>query len=132
MIKAVKLSEGSVLPDALERVILSEGLKGGLIVGIGGFRQAEIGYYNPTTSTYLREVLNAGEEEILEVVSLLGNYLVRSDGNVSTHIHVALSVKDVGVKGGHLIKASARPYVELFIIEGGGDLRSVFPHRDRS
>lgn len=132
MIKAVKLSEGSVLPDALEQVILSEGLKGGLVVGIGGFKQAEIGYYNPITSTYLREVLNAEEGEILEVVSLLGNYLVRSDGKVSTHIHVALSVKDVGVKGGHLIKASARPYVELFIIEGGGDLRSAFPHRDRS
>ncbi len=131
MIKAVKLNEGSILPDALERVILGEGLRGGLIVGIGGFERAEIGYYNPKTSTYLREVLKAGEEEILEVVSLLGNYLVRSDGSVSIHVHVALSAKDTGVKGGHLIKASARPYVELFIFEGGGDLRSVFPHRDR-
>lgn len=131
MIKAVKLEEGSTLPEALEQLILKEGLKGGLIAGIGGFRKTEIGYYNPLTSEFTREVLEAPEDEILEVLTLLGNYMVRSDGSVSIHTHVTLGVKNIGVKGGHLLKAEVRPYLELFLIEIG-DLRHVFPHRDRA
>ncbi|MEM0015339.1 MAG: DUF296 domain-containing protein [Zestosphaera sp.] len=131
MIKAVKLEEGSTLPEALEQRILSEGLKGGLIAGVGGFRRAEIGYYNPLTSEFTREVMEAPENEILEVLSLLGNYMVRSDGSLSMHIHVTLGIKDAGAKGGHLIKAAVRPYLELFLIEAG-DLRQVLRHRDRT
>lgn len=131
MIKAVKLEEGSTLPEALEELIIREGLKGGLIAGIGGFRKAEIGYYNPLTSEFTREVLEAPEDEVLEVLTLLGNYMVRSDGIASIHTHATLGVKNVGVKGGHLLKAEVRPYLELFLVEVG-DLRKVLPHRDRT
>lgn len=39
MIKAVKLEEGSILPNAIEEIILKEGLKGGFIIGIGGLKK---------------------------------------------------------------------------------------------
>lgn len=130
MIKAVKLEEGSILPNAVEETILKEGLKGGFIIGIGGLKKAEIGYFNPVTSTYVTEFIDSGEEGMIEVVSLVGNYLLRSDGTVFTHIHVTLSRRDIGVKGGHLIKGVARPHVELFLVEVGEELKKVFRHRD--
>ncbi|MFN3268933.1 MAG: PCC domain-containing protein, partial [Zestosphaera sp.] len=88
MIKVVKLDEDSILPDAIEKIVLEEGLKGGFIIGIGGFKKAEIGYFNPVTSMYVTEFIDSSKEEIIEVVSLIGNYLLRSDGTVFSHVHV--------------------------------------------
>lgn len=130
MIKAVKLEEGSILPDAIERIILGEGLKGGFMMGIGGLKKAEIGYFNPVTSTYVTEYIDSGEEGMIEVISLVGNYLLRSNGTVFTHVHVTLSRRDLGVKGGHLVRGVVRPHLEIFFVEVGEELRKVFRHRD--
>lgn len=130
MIKAVKLGEGSVLPDAIEKTILEERLQGGFMIGIGGLKKAEIGYYNPVTSTYVTEFIDSGEEGMIEVISLTGNYLLRSNGTIFTHIHVTLSRRDLGVKGGHLIRGVVRPHIEVFFVEVGEELRRVFRHRD--
>ncbi|MEM0244310.1 MAG: DNA-binding protein [Zestosphaera sp.] len=130
MIKAVKLEEGSILPDAIERIILEERLKGGFMIGIGGLKKAEIGYFNPVTSTYVTEFIDSGEEGMIEVVSLVGNYLLRSNGTVFTHLHVTLSRRDLGVKGGHLVRGVVRPHIEIFLVEVGEELKKVFRHRD--
>ncbi|MEM0475048.1 MAG: DNA-binding protein [Zestosphaera sp.] len=130
MIKAVKLEEGSILPDTIERIILEERLKGGFMIGIGGLKKAEIGYFNPVTSTYVTEFIDSGEEGMIEVVSLVGNYLLRSNGTVFTHLHVTLSRRDLGVKGGHLVRGVVRPHIEIFLVEVGEELKKVFRHRD--
>lgn len=130
MIKAVKLEGGSILPDAIEKIILDEGLKGGFMMGIGGLKKAEIGYFNPVTSTYVTEYIDSGEEGMIEVISLVGNYLLRSNGTVFTHVHVTLSRRDLGVKGGHLVRGVVRPHLEIFFVEVGEELRKVFRHRD--
>ncbi|MEM0347214.1 MAG: DNA-binding protein [Zestosphaera sp.] len=130
MIKAVKLEEGSILPDAIERIILEERLKGGFMIGIGGLKKAEIGYFNPVTSTYVTEFIDSGEEGMIEVVSLVGNYLLRSNGTVFTHLHVTLSRRDLGVKGGHLVRGVVRPHIEIFLVEVGEELKKIFRHRD--
>lgn len=130
MIKAVKLEEGLILPDAIDKIILDEGLKGGFMIGIGGLKKAEIGYFNPVTSTYVTEYIDSGEEGMIEVISLVGNYLLRSNGTVFTHVHVTLSRRDLGVKGGHLVRGVVRPHVEIFFVEVGEELRKVFRHRD--
>ncbi|MEO3993583.1 MAG: DUF296 domain-containing protein [Desulfurococcaceae archaeon TW002] len=130
MIKAVKLEENSILPDTIEKIVLEEGLKGGFMIGIGGFKKAEIGYFNPVTSTYVTELIDSGDEEIIEVVSLIGNYLLRSDGSVFTHIHATLSHRNLGVRGGHLIRGFVKPLIEVFFVEVGEELKKVFRHRD--
>jgi len=130
LIKAVKLEEGSILPDTIERIILEERLKGGFMIGIGGLKKAEIGYFNPVTSTYVTEFIDSGEEGMIEVVSLVGNYLLRSNGTVFTHLHVTLSRRDLGVKGGHLVRGVVRPHIEIFLVEVGEELKKVFRHRD--
>lgn len=130
MIKVVKLDEDSIVPDTIEEIVLKEGLKGGFMIGIGGFKKAEIGYFNPVTSTYVTEFIDSSEEEIIEVVSLIGNYLLKSDGTVFSHIHVTLSHRNLGVRGGHLIRGSVRPLMEVLFVEVGEELRKVFRHRD--
>lgn len=130
MIKAVKLEEDSILPNTIERIILEEGLKGGFMVGIGGLKEAEIGYFNTATSAYVTEFIDPGEDGMIEVVSLTGNYLLRSNGTVFTHVHVTLSRRDLGVRGGHLVRGVVRPHIEIFFVEVGDELRKVFRHRD--
>jgi predicted DNA-binding protein with PD1-like motif len=127
LIIALKVPEGVSIHEFISDVVSSRRLKGGLIIGIGGLDYAEVGYYSPTTREYIVTQLRASTT-VLEVTSLIGNYFVKPDGSVSIHIHVNLATSD-GVKGGHLIKGVAKPFLEVFLLEGGVDLASIFTHR---
>lgn len=127
MIVTVKVPLGSNVHEALREVIASKGLRGGVIVGIGGFEYAEIGYLDPATGKYVSRELRASET-ILEVTSMLGNYLVKPDGSISIHLHVTLATPS-GVHGGHLLRGVAKPFIEAFLIEVGQGVLEVFTHR---
>jgi len=74
MIKPIKVPEGSALPDYVEKVVLENGLKGGMIFGIGGFEKAEIAFYDTLTQKYVVKEYVSKENKILEVLSLSGFY----------------------------------------------------------
>lgn len=127
MIHAFKVPRGSSILEYLERAIRERGLKSGVILGIGGLERVELGYYNPARGVYERVEYRAGET-VLEVTSMTGNYLVKQDGSISIHIHINIASRDY-VKGGHLISGVANPFLEVFLIEAGIDLSSIFTHR---
>jgi len=126
----IKIPEGSLLPQALEEKIGELGLKGGLIVGIGGFESIELGILNPSTREYITTSYRSTEQFNLEGVSIVGNYFLRSDGKVATHIHVSVAPNERTVVGGHLIRGVVRPFLELFLVEVGEEVREIFKHRD--
>ncbi len=124
---AVKVPEGADPAEYLSSIIKEKSLKGGAIVGIGGFRWAKVGIY--TGRDYDVELVLPQEDHVLEVASLMGNYLLRPDGKVSVHLHVTLG-KDFGeVYAGHLVKAEVSPFLEVFLLEASNDLTEVFNHR---
>lgn len=125
----LKIEEGSEVKIAIESYVLSRGLRGGVVLGIGGLAEAQVGYFNPTTRAYWIEDVYPEEGKVLEVASLLGNYLVRSDGHVSVHLHVVIS-DGIKTRAGHLLKGVARPFLELFLLEIGDEVRGTFIHRD--
>jgi len=126
----IKIPEGSLFPQALEEKIGELGLKGGLIVGIGGFESIELGILNPSTREYITTSYRSTEQFNLEGVSIVGNYFLRSDGKVATHIHVSVAPNERTVVGGHLIRGKVRPFLELFLVEVGEEVREAFKHRD--
>ncbi|MCY0868317.1 MAG: DNA-binding protein [Desulfurococcus sp.] len=122
----VKINEGRDVHEELKNIIKSNGLNGGFITGIGGLREAIIGFYNMAEDRYLEEHLQP-ENTVIEVASLQGNYLVR-EGKVSVHLHVVAGLQGRTVAG-HLIRGVAKPFLEVFLVEVGEAVGEVFTHR---
>lgn len=127
VIYIVKIPEKNAIHDFLKEYVLSRGLKGGIILGIGGLEYAEIGYFDPISRKYVIREVRAGET-VLEVSSMTGNYLVKQDGTVSVHVHVTLATPG-NVYAGHLVKGIANPFIEAFLVELGNDVEKIFTHR---
>lgn len=127
VVYTVKIPEKNIVHNFLKEYIASRGLKGGIILGIGGLEYAEIGYFDPASRKYVTREIKASET-VLEVSSMIGNYLVKQDGNVSVHIHVTLATLN-NAHAGHLVKGVANPFIEAFLIELGNDVEKVFTHR---
>jgi len=125
----VRVGEGSIVHKAIEEAVKANELRGGFITGIGGLREAVVGFYNPEANTYVQERLEASGE-VLEVASLQGNYLVKSSGEVSIHIHAVLGSRDRTIAG-HLVNGVVKPILEVFLVEVGDEVRKTFMHRDK-
>jgi predicted DNA-binding protein with PD1-like motif len=85
-------------------------LVAGHLTGIGAISDAEIGYFDPVTKTYLR----SRESAQREVLSMTGN-LALYDNAPFFHVHVALGERGGGGRGGHLFAATVLPTVELVL-----------------
>ncbi|MEM1879087.1 MAG: DNA-binding protein [Desulfurococcaceae archaeon] len=110
-----RIPEGSDVHGFLRDFIVQNKLRRGLIIGIGGLEYAEVGYFNPVTKSYSSVVVKA-DDTVVEVGSLLGNYVVDENGNVRIHVHVSLS-KPGETYSGHLIKGVAKPFLEVYLLE---------------
>ena len=85
-------------------------LVAGHLTGIGAVSDAEIGFFDPQTNTYLHNQQN----QQAEVLSLTGN-LALNDGAPFFHVHVTLGLRDGSARGGHLFEMTVRPTVELVL-----------------
>jgi len=120
--KAALLSDGAAKTYLLEFHTGQEVIKGllafarkhqlvaGNVTGIGAISDAVIGYFDPATKAYVRH-LERGQAEVL---SLTGNLALFED-EPFFHVHVALGLRDVSARGGHLFEATVRPTVELVL-----------------
>lgn len=79
---------------------------------IGALSSAELGFFNWETRSYD----DIPVDEQVEVASLTGN-LAMFDGAPRVHAHAALSRQDGTCIGGHIIKATVRPTLELMLTE---------------
>jgi uncharacterized protein len=51
------------------------------------------------------------------VLSAIGDIATGEDGNASQHKHVVLGLSDGSTRGGHLLKATVRPTLEVVLTE---------------
>jgi predicted DNA-binding protein with PD1-like motif len=129
LIYPVKGEKGSEIPDILAKAIQERGLRGGIIIAIGGLRRAEIGVYDREKGTYSVESFEAENGETLEVAPLIGNYMITSKGSLSIHLHINVSSRSSRASG-HLVKGIVDPFLEAFLIEAGDVVKEAFTHRD--
>ncbi len=87
-------------------------IEGASFFGIGALQQATVAYWNWDTKEY--ENIEVSEQ--VEVLALSGS-VARSDGDVKIHAHTVLGRRDGSTVGGHLVRATVRPTLEVFIAD---------------
>ncbi|MET8910145.1 PPC domain-containing DNA-binding protein [Micromonospora sp. NPDC004551] len=103
----------SAIGDALDR----HGLRAGRVTAVGGFEEAEVGWFDPRQRDYRPIAVR----EQVEVLSLVGDVAAR-DGRPSLHVHAVLGRSDGSTVGGHLLHARVWPTLEVIITEVSPEL----------
>lgn len=101
--------------DALKSISdfsVRNAIEGASFSAIGAFQQSTIAYWNWDTKEY--EHIEVPEQ--VEVLTLTGN-VARSDPDPRLHAHVILGRRDGSTIGGHLIRATVRPTLEVFFTD---------------
>jgi len=107
-----RLEHGVDLYKGLLQIIEKEGIKAGMVTGIGAVSKANIAYLNQSTKEYQTKEYNEG----LEIVSLHGNISLK-DEKVFLHLHATLSDKNFHAIGGHLLPGTIVYAFEFEIYE---------------
>jgi hypothetical protein len=97
----------------------AEALEAASLTAIGAFERATVGWFDLDAKTY--RPIEVGEQ--CEALSLLGDVATGGDGQPSLHIHCVVGLRDGSTRGGHLLKATVRPTLEVTLVETPAHLR---------
>jgi predicted DNA-binding protein with PD1-like motif len=95
-------------------------LNGSHLTAIGAFEQLTLAYFDWEEKKYRNIEMN----EQVEVVSLVGD-IALSNGEPKLHAHAVVAKRDGSAYGGHLIRATVRPTLEVILTEAPEHLRRV-------
>ncbi len=114
----VRLEKGEEVVESIKTLCQEEGIKLGIISGIGAANKAVIGLFETSTKEYHSKELTGD----MEITSLVGN-ISQMGGEVYLHIHINLADEKNNVFGGHLTSAVISATGEIFIdvVEGAVD-----------
>ncbi|MBU8861712.1 MULTISPECIES: PPC domain-containing DNA-binding protein [unclassified Micromonospora] len=98
----------TAIGDALRR----HDLRAGRVTAVGGFREAEVGWFDREQGDYRHIPVR----EQVEVLSLVGDVAAR-DGEPALHVHAVLGRSDGSTVGGHLLWARVWPTLEVIVTE---------------
>ena len=110
----VVLDTGDEVVAALTDLARRQGIEGASFSGIGAVQHATIAYWNWDSKKY--EHIEVDEQ--VEVLAINGS-IARAGNEPKIHAHVVLGRRDGSTIGGHLIKATVRPTLELFLRDDG-------------
>lgn len=116
---AVVLDAGDEAFACISRFANDHAISAASITAIGAFQTATVGFFDIETKTYL----DIPVDEQSEVLSLIGDIAEGDDGRASLHLHAVLGLRDGCTRGGHLLKATVRPTLEVIVTEMPGHLR---------
>lgn len=113
--------EGDKLSTGLLNFAKEKKLGACQITGIGGFREAVLGYFELDKKSYKKIPV----KEQVEVLSLTGDIALEKD-EPKIHAHVVLGTSEGKALGGHLIEAEVRPTLEVIVKESPKHLHRVY------
>jgi|SRR5919108_5056951 predicted DNA-binding protein with PD1-like motif len=116
---ALVFETGDPVVEGLLRFASEQDLAGSHFTGIGALQNLTLGYWDPEAKDYRRIAI--GEQ--VEVLSLVGNVALGSEGEPRVHAHVVVGKSDGTAHGGHLLEARVRPTLELVVVESPEYLR---------
>ena len=105
-----RIDIGEEIVDTLSTIAKKENIKLASISAIGAVDKAVIGIFKPSDKKYYSKEYNGD----FEVVALNGN-ITTKDGEVYTHLHIAIGDEENKMFGGHLEKAYVSVTCEMFI-----------------
>ncbi|KQW18130.1 hypothetical protein ASC80_22115 [Afipia sp. Root123D2] len=115
----VVLDDGEEAFSALQEFARKEGMSGASLTAIGAFSRATVGWFDFAGKSY-KEI---AVDEQCEVLSAIGDVAVGDDGKASLHVHVVLGLSDGSTRGGHLLKGTVHPTLEVVLTETPARLR---------
>lgn len=117
---AVIFDKGEEVMAGLTAFAKENGLAGAHFTAIGAFSAATLGYFERERRDYKKIPVH----EQVEVLSLIGDVAL-SDGEPQVHAHVVVGTSDGSTRGGHLLKATVWPTLEVVVTESPRHLRKV-------
>jgi predicted DNA-binding protein with PD1-like motif len=117
---ALKIETGEEIIASLVGFAEAQGVRAGLISGLGAVGDPELGYFARSTKVYERRVFR-GEYEI---GSLTGNYS-ELEGRPYPHCHIVLGAADFSAYTGHLFSGVVTVFCEVQIVTDPGIMRRV-------
>lgn len=117
----VVLSDGDEAVEQLGGFARESRVTAAQVTGVGAFRSAVVGWFDPVAKTYRR---NAVDEQC-EVLSILGDVALGPDGSPALHVHVVLGLADGTTRGGHLLEGHVFPTLEVILDEPPTTLRKT-------
>lgn len=109
---AIVLSKGEEAKTSLEKFAVEHNLQAAHFTAIGAFQSVELGFFDVTAKTY--EDIPIHEQ--VEVLSLAGN-ISEHEGKPTIHAHVVVGKRDGTAHGGHLMRATVNPTLEIVLTE---------------
>ncbi len=113
------LEDGDEAFSAITRFAEEQKLTGASLTAIGAFRTATLGFFDFASKSYKEIAVS----EQTEVLSAIGDIAVGDDGKASLHMHVVLGLSDASTKGGHFIRGTVHPTMEIMIRESAVGFR---------
>ena len=103
---------GDEIVSELLRFAKEQQLYAGHFTAIGACERATVAYFDLEKKDYEKIPI----EEQVEVMSLVGNIAVH-DAEPKIHAHIVIGKRDGSAHGGHLLEATVRPTLEVFLSE---------------
>ncbi|HWL67415.1 MAG TPA: PPC domain-containing DNA-binding protein [Geminicoccus sp.] len=118
---AVVLDAGDEVMACLEAFAVEHRIAAAQITAIGAFSEATLAFWDGARKEYLEIPV----EDATEVVAMLGDVSVMEDGKPKLHLHAVLGRRDASTLGGHLLKGTVEPTLEVVLTESPAHLRRV-------
>jgi predicted DNA-binding protein with PD1-like motif len=115
---AVVFGKGEEVMAGLRELARERGLAAAHFTALGAFERATIAYFDWDSRRYMEMEV----EENVEVAPLVGDIGVDETGSVIVHAHCTLGRRDGSTLAGHLVEATVRPTLELFLTTWAGRL----------
>jgi predicted DNA-binding protein with PD1-like motif len=109
---------GSEAVAAIESWAADRAIRAARISAIGAFEHAVLGWFDWETKDYRR--IDVAEQ--VEVVALLGDLAVATNGDVKLHAHAVLGCADGSARAGHLLEGVVRPTLEVMVVQSPAHL----------
>lgn len=113
---------GDDVLEGLNRVATEAQLSAASITAVGAVQRATLGWYDIDAQTYRKNPV----DEQAEVLSLLGDVAVGTDGEPAVHVHAVLGLRDGTTRGGHLLGGEVRPTLEVLLTESPAHLAKTY------
>lgn len=107
----IRLVKGEEVVDTLTSFVREHKIQAGLVSGIGAVSDITLGYFDPASRDYHKEML-AGS---WEVANIAGNIAVL-DGEEMLHLHATIADNGHNGKAGHLFSARVSVTLEVVIV----------------
>ncbi|MEM0117405.1 MAG: DUF296 domain-containing protein [Conexivisphaerales archaeon] len=108
MAKLYLVEKGNKIPESILDIAKREGITTARVECIGAVSEVELAFYNHQSRMY--ETRKYTED--MEVTGMIGN-VCRIDERLILHIHGNFGRRDNSVIGGHVVSATADPFLEV-------------------